>query len=83
MRIDSRETKADGELTGGCWPPSVVQAGEEVGLDPSGSREVGKKPRILNQWNAEPTGLANRAGVHVRGREESRLPKLEAPLVVM
>lgn len=83
MRIDSRETKADGKLTGGCWPPSVVQAGEEVGLDPSGSRGVGKKQRILNRWKAEPTGLANRVGIDMRGREESRLQKLDAPLVVM
>lgn len=52
-------------------------------MDPSGSRGVGKKQRILNRWKAEPTGLANRAGIDMRGREDSRLLKLEAPLVVM
>lgn len=75
MSIDSRETKADGEgLVRSVLQSSVVQVGEEVGLDPLVAEEVEKSSWILYQWKAEPTGLANGANMGVRAREESRLP---------
>lgn len=72
MRIGPRKTKADEEGSVRRLLQSlIIKATEEIALDPGLAEEVGRSSWTLDQWKAQPKGLANGAIKVVRAREES------------